>query len=322
MTAAADSYDPTISPNRPLSPRSRETLFPNSSVIALNPVTGRPILPHLPVLPGRLRLSDEDGGAQRGEHDDEGGDEDHEDAGASQSPDGGFHRSHHLTYTEQDHNDNTHGGAQPQHFFTQSRTPSEHPSYRLEHHQHRRHQHVPADPDPDPDHADQSTAAMMRAAAEDEAALEADEERRDRERIERLLREMMARQRARAKVSTNNASSTVRDSPPSSSSVAMASSGVKKRGTLRGQHRLAGGRRHRHIDMDNDDNDDAYAGADADSEESEAEREELMGLITASLRREVVRAEDEGWMYGDSGMGTGTGMGWDGREEGLVGGYD
>jgi hypothetical protein len=290
-------------------------------VIALNPVTGRPILPHLPVLPGRLRLTDEDGGAQQGEHDDEGEDEDHEGAGASQSPDGEFHRSHHLTYTEQDHNDNAHAGARPQHFFTQSRTHTEHPSYRLQHHQHRHHQHVPSDPDMD--HAHQSTAAMMRAAAEDEASLEADEERRDRERIERMLREMMARQRARAKVTTNKtSSSTVGDGPPSSSSAAMVSSGVKKRGTLRGQHRLAGSRRHRHVDIDHDDNDDedVYAAVDADSEESEAEREELMGLITASLRREVVRAEDEGWMYGDSGMG--MGMGWDGREEGLVGGYD
>lgn len=162
----------------------------------------------------------------------------------------------------------------------------------------------------------------MRAAAEDEASLEADEERRDRERIERLLREMMARQRARAKVNTNKiSSSTVGDGPPSSSSAAMVSSGVKKRGTLR-QHHLAASQRRRHIDMEDDDNDgeDVYAAADADSEESEAEREELMSLITASLRREVVRAEDEGWMFGDSGMG--MGMGWHGREEGLIGGYD
>lgn len=55
-----DSYDPTISPNRPLSPRSSAAIFPNSSIVALNPLTGRPALPHIPVLPGRLRLTDSD----------------------------------------------------------------------------------------------------------------------------------------------------------------------------------------------------------------------------------------------------------------------
>lgn len=297
MTAATDTYDPTISPNRPLSPRSRENLFPNSSVIAINPVTGRPILPHLPVLPGRLRLTDEDGVAQQAGQDVGHGDDDNEAAGASRSPDDGFHPHHHLNYTEQDHNDHPHSGAQPQHFYTQTRAYPDHPSYH--------HQHIPSDPDMN--HPHPSTPAMMRAAAEDEASLEADEERRDRERIERLLREMMGRQRARAKVSSNkSSSSTVGNDPPSSSSasMAMASNGVKKRGTLRGQQH------------------DVYAAGegDGDSEDSEAEREELMGLITASLRREVARAEDEGWMYGDGGMGIGTG--WDGREEGLVGGYD
>lgn len=284
MTAATDpyEYDLTISPNRPLSPRSRETLFPNSSIIALNPVTGRPILPHLPVLPGRLRLTDEDGGLEPGEHEDQ-GDEDHEGTpGASLSPNGGFHHQH---------------------------------------------QHHPSDPDMI--HAHSSTAAMTRGAAEDEVSLEADEERRDRERIERLLREMMARQRARAKMGTHKPTmSNLGDGPPSSSSAANVSNGVRKHGSLRGtQQQHGGSRRHRDLspmengdDEHTDDDDEIYAVEDAESEESEAEREELMGLITASLRREVARAEEEGWMYGDSGMG--VGMGWDGREEGLVGGYD
>ncbi|KAK5064955.1 hypothetical protein LTR84_000789 [Exophiala bonariae] len=277
MTAAADTYDydPTISPNRPLSPRSRETLFPNSSIIAVNPVTGRPILPHLPVLPGRLRLSDEDGGA---DHEDE-GDEDPEG-----TPDAGIHHRRH-------------------------------------------HRHQPSDPDMI--HTQSSTAAMMHAAAEDEASLEADEERRDRERIERMLREMMARQRARAKLGTTHKPSStnmVGDGPPSgSSAVNVSSGGVRKRSTHQHHGR---GQRHRHMsplengggDEHDDEDHELYAAEDADSEESEAEREELMGLITASLRREVARAEDEGWMYGDSGMGVGGG--WDGREEGLVGGYE
>jgi len=159
---------------------------------------------------------------------------------------------------------------------------------------------------------------MMRTAAEDEAALEADEERRDRERIERLLREMMGRQRARAKVSSNKSStSTIGTDQPSSSSAAMVSNGAKKRGTIRRQgHLAAGSGRH----ANDEDGNNVFSAEDPDSEESEAEREELMGLITASLRREVARAEDEGWMYGDSGMGIGTS--WDGREEGLVSGYD
>lgn len=260
MTAAADAYDydPTVSPNRPLSPRSREALFPNSSIIALNPVTGRPILPHLPVLPGRLRLTDEDGVPEHEEQ----GDED-----PDGTPDAGIRHHHH------------------------------HPS------------------DPDMIHA--------AAAAEDEVSLEADEERRDRERIERMLREMMARQRARAKLGTHKSSSSsvAADGPASASG-----NGVKRRGGRRLHH----GRRHRHMsplqrgdgrEHDPDDDDDdvhAYTADEDDSEGSEAEREELMGLITASLRREVARAEDEGWMYGDGGLGVGA----DGREEGLVGGYE
>ncbi|KEF61502.1 uncharacterized protein A1O9_03069 [Exophiala aquamarina CBS 119918] len=317
LTAATDNYDPTISPNRPLSPRSRESLFPNSSVIAINPVTGRPILPHLPILPGRLNLTDEDGVAQQGLQSMNHGDEHQEDGGVSRSPDDGFHHPRHLSHTEHDHNDHSPGRAQPQHFYTQARAYSDHPSYQQHSHQH--HQHQP--PDSDMNHAHPSTATMMRAAAEDEASLEADEERRDRERIERLLRELMGRQRARANINSNkSSSSTVGNDPPSSSSAAraMASSGLRKHGTLGGRHQHAG------ITAHNDDDHVVYAAGDEagaeDSEESEAEREELMGLITASLRREVARAEDEGWMYGDSGMGMGTG--WDGREEGLVGGYD
>ncbi|KAK7890388.1 hypothetical protein LTR67_008274 [Exophiala xenobiotica] len=58
------TYDPSISPNRPLSPRSSAALFPNASIIAVNPLTGRPVLPHIPILPGRLRLTDSDGEGQ------------------------------------------------------------------------------------------------------------------------------------------------------------------------------------------------------------------------------------------------------------------
>ncbi len=78
-------------------------------------------------------------------------------------------------------------------------------------------------------------------------------ERKDRQRIERLLGEMMARQRAKT------------------------------------------GTRPSHVGV-----------ADVDVAESSVEKDELMTLITASLRREVARAEDDAWMYGDSAsMGVG-----------------
>jgi hypothetical protein len=112
--------------------------------------------------------------------------------------------------------------------------------------------------------------AAARAQAEAVALDELDSERRDRERIERLLRDMMSRQRARAK-GKSAASSTV-----------------------------------------------AAAAAEDEDEDEEAqeEKEELMGLIMGSLRREVGRAEEEGWMFGESpGMGAMVG-----RDE--VGVYD
>lgn len=73
------TYDPTISPNRPLSPRSSAALFPNASIIAVNPLTGRPVLPHIPILPGRLRLTDSDDEAQIGDL-----------TGAGEGRDGGY----------------------------------------------------------------------------------------------------------------------------------------------------------------------------------------------------------------------------------------
>ncbi|OAP56670.1 hypothetical protein AYL99_08782 [Fonsecaea erecta] len=60
----------------------------------------------------------------------------------------------------------------------------------------------------------------------------------------------------------------------------------------------------------------ASASAAAMDEDDEAEKDELMGLIMGSLRREVAKAEDEAWMFGES-LGLG---GRAGRDE--VGVYD
>lgn len=98
---------------------------------------------------------------------------------------------------------------------------------------------------------------------------ETDAEQRDRERIERLLAEMMARQRARAK-------------------------GKEAGDVTAGRTRRTAVGRH---EEDDDEEDDV----------AEGERQELMGLIMASLRRNVAVAEDEGWMYGDAKTGVGVG---------------
>ena len=258
-----ETYDPTVSPHRPLSPRSRETLFPNSSVIAINPATGRPILPYLPVLPDRLKLTDDDDA-------DEEGDEDGDEAVHAME--------HHTTYTD--------GDEAQHHPYSQGQN-----------------QGGPSD------HSQIQATTLLRAS--DEASLEADDERRDRERIERLLREMMARQRTRAQGKTT-------------ASVVSNSDGYSGRGgtpsnvgsrSLKSRRQVAARRRDEDAYASaSGDHDGNEASSDSESEmEAKAEEEELMGLITASLRREVARAEEEGWMFGDSG---GLGMG---REEGLVG---
>ncbi|KIW75447.1 hypothetical protein Z517_10188 [Fonsecaea pedrosoi CBS 271.37] len=229
--ALVDGYDPTISPHRPLSPRSSAALFPNQSIVALNPLTGRPVLPKIPVLPGRLRLSDSDDGL---------GDE-HAMNGGDEEEDGDEHDDAHQHDFSDDDDFHDHV-AQSHPRVAAGRRARGHDAYGQpsSHITRGDHEHV--------------------AAMATEAEVEADEERRDRERIERLLREMMARQRARAKgkVSTSAA-----------------------------------------VD-----------------EDEELERDELMGLIMGSLRREVARAEEESWMFGESlGMG-----GTAGRDE--VGVYE
>ncbi|KIV90838.1 hypothetical protein PV10_05446 [Exophiala mesophila] len=255
----ADVYDPTTSPHRPLSPRSKDALFPNSSIIAINPTTGRPVLPHLPTLPSRLRLSDDE---------------------AELELESGHQSQHYGQGTHQ--YDDGQGHDDTQNSYTRSHRHPQQP-----------HDHIASgDTDMSPIAGmgpSTHTAAQLRA--EEEAEIEADEERRDRERIERLLREMMARQRARAKSKTG-----VTDSHTPTSS-------ANRRGGRRRAHEVGVG-----IDMD-------ASGLEAgDDTESEAEKEELMSLITASLRREVAKADDENWMFGDLGA-PGSGMS---RDEGMV----
>ncbi|EXJ80534.1 hypothetical protein A1O1_08680 [Capronia coronata CBS 617.96] len=308
-----EGYDPTISPNRPLSPRSSATLFPNSSIIALNPVTGRPVLHRIPKLPGRLRLSDSDDGQDAGEDEDEDldlDDADHyidEDEAVAQA----YRRGRRADPVAWRHN--TYGHASSV---------------------------AAAAAGNDRDHVQAAAAVTAEADAE------ADEERRDRERIERLLREMMARQRARAQSKSTSV-------PTGPGGDATSSRGSQLNLNSNSHSHLRGGRRRRRDmgtnhdnnrlqmqrgqdtgmdhavesidyfdvdhdhDHDHDDNDSSsnnnanigpsYGERRRDSE-AEAEREELMGLIVGSLRREIARADEEAWMFGEqSTMGAGAG---------------
>ena len=88
-----DVYDPTISPNHPLSPSTSASVFPSGGVVAVHPVTGRPLLPTLPTLPARLRLSEED-------EDDEDAEEDQDDdeEGQHHDPFAAAHKSSTARY--------------------------------------------------------------------------------------------------------------------------------------------------------------------------------------------------------------------------------
>jgi hypothetical protein len=54
------TYDPSQSPHRPLSPRTSASIFPSNSIVAINPATGRPLIPQLPTLPAHLTLEDDE----------------------------------------------------------------------------------------------------------------------------------------------------------------------------------------------------------------------------------------------------------------------
>ena len=197
------------------------------------------MLPKLPVLPARLKLSDSDD-EDAEEEQEEGGEDDEEEVDMHDSAHGQEH-----VFSDDDFHDPA----------VQAYT--HRPGHRPARHQH----HDPYAQQPSPTaksraeyHASAIGAAQAQAqaaaAAEDEEATSA---RLDRERIERLLREMMSRQRARA------------------------AAGVKGKSAASS----------------------TVAGVDEDDEEAAEEKEELMGLIMGSLRREVGRAEEEAWMFGE-----------------------
>ena len=56
---SSNPFSPSHSPNH-----NTPTLYPSSSIIALHPVTGRPILPTIPTLPSHLRLSSADSNSE------------------------------------------------------------------------------------------------------------------------------------------------------------------------------------------------------------------------------------------------------------------
>jgi hypothetical protein len=235
----SDVYDPTISPNRPISPRSHAALFPNQSVIAVNPVTGRPLLPKIPVLPRRLRLTDSD---DEDNADEEGADEEEQEV-----------EPHDLGDAEAG-------------FTTEEDEPEPGTSYARARQRPQMSPPAYARPPPPPavDH-DLQAALSSTAETDDEAS----SDRRERERIARMLAEMMDRQRKRAAATSKGKASTSR----------------------RDQEDLDG--------------------------ELAEEKEELMGLIMGSLRREVARLDEEAWMFGES---CGNGGELVGRDE--VGVYD
>ncbi|KAJ9612389.1 hypothetical protein H2200_003986 [Cladophialophora chaetospira] len=251
--ALADGYDPTISPNRPLSPRSSAALFPNQSIIALNPLTGRPVLPKLPALPARLRLTDSD---------DEMNDEPDEDEGEEDDEEIEIHDPHAAQGEDFSDDDEFHNPTLQAYTRRRGARGPPHPNpYSHEHGGH----HDPSSPAPRAEHTDAGALPTSQT-------ISATSPLHSRARIERLLSEMMTRQRLRANAST-------KAPVPSSSTVP--------------------------IPVE-----------DEDDEEATEEKEELMGLIMGSLRKEVARAEEEGWMYGD-GVGSG---GMVGRDE--LGVYD
>ena len=143
--------------------------------------------------------------------------------------------------------------------------------------------------------ADAQSAAAATAQARAQAEVEADDEatssRLDRERIERMLREMMARQRARANASATATATAARHGkgvahPPREQ--------TRAHDEIDEAHSFAS-----HEDSHPEDSEDDQED-DGDDQPQDSEEEELMGLIMGSLRREVVRAEDETWMFGES----------------------
>ncbi|KAG9783093.1 hypothetical protein KCU88_g3114, partial [Aureobasidium melanogenum] len=323
-----EGYDPTISPNRPLSPRSTATLFPNASIIALNPLTGRPVLPRLPVLPGRLRLSDAD-----------------DDNNGQQNPMGGddvdMDQGHNPHYAEDEAVARAYQRGRRRQEQEEATTPD----------------HIQA--------AAVMAEAEAEAEADEERR---DRERIERLLREMMARQRArAAMKSKSSVATsgpggNKASSSQSHSQSfnrvarrrrgggidaanninttTNKGASASNTNINTNDHLTSHHHAQNETAeyeyfddHDH-DHDHDDPPDPtgsssyyhYGGQSSFqttqpdySESEEAEQEELMGLIMGSLGREVARADEEAWMFGESST-TGMGFGAAGRDE--IGVYD
>ncbi|MBE7181112.1 MAG: hypothetical protein INR71_07885 [Terriglobus roseus] len=258
-----DAYDPTVSPHRSLSPRTAATLFPASSIIALNPTTGRPILPTLPALPARLRLSDSD------DEPEEEGDDEHDDDLAA-NDDSHYHQ-HEI------HGSTAHHSADASYL---------HPAdpYAPSGQQHSQAAGVP--------NQQRSTTYATEGAVLTSGSPSASAQH------DALVADLMARYRARQQ----------HHHPRRQRRTAAAAAAVGRTRARRMQRAGAEMLEREHDDEEEDDEQD---------EEAEEERAELMAHLMGRLRREVARADEEGWMFGEpdpegmaeGGMGTGIGGG-------------
>lgn len=252
-----DTYDPQISPNRPLSPGTTTQYFGASGIVAVSPSTGRAILPSLPKLPPRLRLSE-------GEEEDEDLESDHENP----------HLSNHRSP------------------YPSTRTTTEYEGsssllYGLRH-----------------DYSNPIYHDFLDPSSSDS---------RDLERIERLLGEMQAQQRAKARAAPTQQDSSENPAqhvlPPNSSVTTRPNRGKGREGAKQtgGLNVLPTSKGETMPPL-------GGVGATLDP----IEKDEILGLIMTSLRKKVQLADEEGWMFGSE-VGDGPG-GYFGRNE--IGTYE
>lgn len=269
-----DIYDQNGSPpHQAASPSMSSNMFTRESIIAVNPMTGKPLLPNLPILPPRLRLSDDDDEGEGGSDEE----------------------------------------TEPHEYLEYGRPYSKSPSHSRN--------FVPSsdfdfDHEVDLDSSDLNFIGISRGQNFIQSFMEAadnDESREGRERIERLLGEMMNKQRAKARTllasdfSANN--STLGVTPAATHGLRSTRAGKAV------ERKLDSG--HPRLDVKQPAIEPTLGGVGATMHP--AEKDELMGLIMTSLRRKLQQAEEEGWMYGGAeglgGIGVGADIGADGIYE-------
>ena len=218
----------------------------------MHPVTGRPLLPTQPVLPARLRLSEDDDDDDDDEDLEQGGDDDGE--GGHEEEDDDEEAQHHA--------------------------------------------HDPFAPTQKPNRSGYGHVAY----ASDPHLDEADLARSERDRFDSVVGGLMARYR------TRSAQQQQQQHHPRSSTSASISASHALRSTNTAPRRLHNG------NGDLGENEDDEAALTASEEKTE-----LLAHLLSSLRQEVSRAKEEGWMYGDTSSTTDRGRDGDGVDEG--GGY-